>query len=133
MTTGSVVTKIIGVYDADGGAVGEAKYLVGQVLGRLECSLCDITHGPVGRKKSFDEFRARLAVPFDVVHRNERSPIIAAATGEALPCVVGVTDSGVVAPFDRDELRACGGDGERFAEALRDAITAHGLNMDADS
>ena len=80
MTTGSVVTELVGVYDADGGVAGEAKYVVGHLLGRLECALCDITHGPVWRKKSFDEFRRRLGVPFEVVHRNERSSEVEAAT-----------------------------------------------------
>lgn len=87
--TGPVVTELVGVYDADGGPVGEAKYFVGQLLGRIECSLCDITHGPLMRKKSFDDLRARLVVPFAVVHRNESGPAIAAATGEGLPCVAG--------------------------------------------
>ena len=48
------------VYDADGGLVGEVRYVVGHLLGRAECALCDITHGPVRRKQAFDELVADL-------------------------------------------------------------------------
>ena len=116
------ISRIVGVYDADGGIAGEAKYVVGHLLGRLECALCDITHGPVRRKKTFDAFRARLGVPFDAVHRNERSPEVEAATGDALPCVVAVTDSGIVTLLDRAALEACGGEVDRLEAALHTAI-----------
>ncbi len=116
------ITRLVGVYDADGGLAGEAKYVVGHLLGRLECALCDITHGPVWRKKTFDAFRARLGVPFDVVHRNERSPEIEAATGDALPCILAVTDSGIVPLLDRAALEACGGEVDQLEPALRAAI-----------
>ena len=114
-----VVAGLVGVYDADGGLAGEAKYVVGHLLGRLECSLCDISHGPVKRKKSFDALRARLGVPFDVVHRNERSPEVERATGDALPCVVAVTNSEIVTVLDRAALEACRGEVDQL-EAARD-------------
>ena len=86
MTEGAntLVTELVGVYDADGGIVEEAKYVVGHLLGRLECALCDVTHGPVWRKKSFDAFRERLGVPFVVVYRNDRSYAVEAATLDEL-------------------------------------------------
>ena len=34
----ALVTKLVGVYDADGGVAGEAKYVVGHLLGRDELS-----------------------------------------------------------------------------------------------
>lgn len=120
--TSTIVIKFVGVYDADGGIAGEAKYVVGHLLGHLHCALCDITHGPVRRKKSFDAFRARLRVPFDVVHRNERSPEVEAATGDALPSVVAVTDSGIVTLLDRAALEGCGGEVGQLEAALHTAI-----------
>ncbi len=127
--TPRAITRIVGVYDADGGLAGEARYVVGHLLGRLECALCDITHGPVRRKKSFDAFRDRLGVPFDVVHRNERSPEVAAATSDALPCVVAVTDSGIEVLLDRAALEACGGEVDRLERALDAAVADHGLAL----
>ena len=88
MTDGRAVIEVIGVYDADGGVVGELRYVIGHLVGRAECSLCDITHGRVRRKAGFDALADRLGVPLTVVHRNERADDLAAATGDALPCVV---------------------------------------------
>jgi len=39
------VRELIGVYDADGTLLGEARYWIGARLGRAHCALCDITHG----------------------------------------------------------------------------------------
>ena len=124
----NTVTELVGVYDADGGLAGEARYVIGHVLGRAECSLCDITHGRLRRKREFDEFRVRLGVPFDVVHRNERGPEVVAATA-ALPCVVAVTDAGLVTLLGRVELEQCDGDVDQFEYALLAAIAAKGLRF----
>ena len=48
------VSELIGVYNADGGLVGEATYLVGHLLGRTQCALCDVTHSPVRRKPAWE-------------------------------------------------------------------------------
>jgi len=111
------------VYDADGGVRGEFTYVVGHLLGRLECALCDITHGPLRRKRAFDDLRARLDIPFAVVHRNERSPELEAATGDSLPCVAACIDGGWQIVLDRDALSACAGDVDAFARALDSALS----------
>ena len=123
----NTVAELVGVYDADGGFAGEARYVIGHLLGRAECSLCDITHGQVRRKREFDEFRVRLGIPFEVVHRNERGPEVAAATADALPCVVAVADAGLVIVLGRVELEQCDGDVDQFEHALLAAIAAKGL------
>ena len=125
----TTVVELVGVYDADGGIAGEARYVVGHLLGRLECSLCDITHGKVRRKREFDEFRVRLGIPFDVVHRNERSVEVSAATGDALPSVVAVTDGGLVVILGRAELESCGGDVDQLEFALLAALAGNGLSF----
>ena len=127
MSDSRTVAALIGVYDADGGLAGELRYVVGHLLGRAECSLCDITHGRVRRKAEFDELRGRFGVPFQLVHRNERTPAVEVATGDALPCVVARTESEFVTLLDRDELRACGGDVARLGRALDAALAAKGL------
>ena len=130
MTDGRAVIEVIGVYDADGGVVGELRYVIGHLVGRAECSLCDITHGRVRRKAGFDALADRLGVPLTVVHRNERADDLAAATGDALPCVVARTDAGFVGLLGADELRACEGDVARFDRALDAALVAQGLSVD---
>ena len=125
----AVVTKLVGAYEADGGVVGEAKYVIGHLLGRFECVLCDITHGPLWRKKSFDTFRSRLGVPFEVVHRNERSTEVEAATRDLLPCVVAQTETGWIVVLGREELSAFGGDVEKLERGLGQAMTRIGLTL----
>jgi hypothetical protein len=119
-----VVRELVGVYDVDGGVAGELRYVLGHLLGRAECALCDVTHGTVRRKPAWDAMVGRLGVPITLVHRNERTPEVAAATGDALPCVVAMTDSGIVPVLDAAALSSCAGDITRFesdvAAALRD-------------
>lgn len=113
------VDRLAMVYDADGGLVGEARYVVGHLLGRTECALCDITHGPVRRKADFDLLLAELTVPVDVVHRNEQEPEVAAATAGHLPCVAGRRQGSWSVVITADELRGCAGDVGRFGELVR--------------
>ena len=128
----AVVTKFVAVYDADGGVAGEVKYVVGHLLGRLECALCDITHGPLWRKKSFDAFRARVGVPFEVVHRNERTPEVEAVTGDALPCVVAKTEDGWTIVLGRAELAEFGGEVDALKRGLEHALAGRGLTLAAN-
>ncbi|MGB7982553.1 MAG: mycoredoxin [Candidatus Nanopelagicales bacterium] len=90
---------LVGVYDADGGVVGEARYFLGHLLGILGCSLCDITHSPVRRKPAWDAMVAGLGVPFRLRHRNELTPALAAAVARSgVPVVLGVLADGSVHP-----------------------------------
>lgn len=113
------------VYDADGGVAGELRYVVGHLLGRTECSLCDISHGPLRRKADFDGLVADLEADgwtVRVVHRNEQTPAESAASEGRLPCVL--RSEAAEGPWrvavDADALRACRGD----VGALADAIAA---------
>jgi hypothetical protein len=121
------VLALTGIYDADGTVLGEVRYVVMHLLGRAECVLCDITHGPLRRKAAFDDLRGRLGIPFETVHRDERSPEVAAASEGRLPCVVALVEradgtTGHEVLLDADALRACAGDVARFEPVLRDAI-----------
>lgn len=89
------ITRLIGIYNADGGLVGEARYVVGHLLGLTSCSLCDITHSPLRRKPEWDAMVAVLPTPLTVLHKNELEPDLEAWLGDkTLPLVVGITDSG---------------------------------------
>jgi hypothetical protein len=89
------ITRLIGIYNADGGIVGEARYVVGHLLGLTSCSLCDITHSPIRRKPEWDAMVTMLPTPLTVLHKNELEPDLEAwVTGKTLPLVVGVTDPG---------------------------------------
>ncbi len=89
------ITRLIGIYNADGGLVGEARYVVGHLLGLTSCSLCDITHSPLRKKPEWDAMVAVLPTPLTVLHKNELEPDLEAWLGDkTLPLVVGINDSG---------------------------------------
>lgn len=100
--------EYIGVYHADGGIVGEAKYIVGHLLGRVHCSLCDITHSPVRRKREWDRFVTGLGVPFHLYHLNEMPPDVAAVVQTSGSPVVLVRDAGgvrvILSAADLDQM-----------------------------
>jgi hypothetical protein len=116
--------RLLGVYDADGGLVGELRYVVGHLLGTAECALCDITHSPLGRRRSWDRMVAGLAVPFDLRHRNELSDTeLRAVIPMGLPVVIGeLADGSLVELVDATSLATCAGDVDAFARLLTRAI-----------
>lgn len=129
MTT---VRRLIGVYDADGGLRGELAYLAGKVAGR-HCTLCDITHSPVRRRREWDAYVTTLPVPFDVVHRNERDPALTDATSGREACVVAESSAGTfVFLLGNDELRRAA-DVAGLASAVQNAVVREGLAWPAGS
>jgi hypothetical protein len=123
----SDMVEVVGVYDADGGWRGEVAYVVGHLLGRTECALCDVTHSPVRRKPAWDAMVARLPVPVPVRvrHRNETlDDERAAAASSGLPVVLGRRADGTLEPLlDRDALSRLDGSVEAFEAALRQALS----------
>lgn len=129
---GQAVSRLTGVYHADGGWRGELAYVVGRARGTAHCALCDVTHSPVRRKRAFDELVGRLGVAFDLVHLNERSPALRALTEGGTPCVVAhPVDAAALVVLGPVELDALGGDVAAFEAALRSALAARGLALPA--
>ena len=120
------VVEVVGVYAADGGVLGEVAYAVGHLLGRTECSLCDVTHGAVRRKPEWDDMAARLPVPVRLTHRNETTEgerTASAASG--LPAVLGVrSDGSHTVLLGPTALGSLGGSVELFEAALLGALAA---------
>ena len=118
MTPGTDVAELVGVYQADGGLAGEARYLVGHLLRRTSCALCDVTHSPVRRKPAWDAMVGRLGVPVRLVHRNERSAAEAAVSRQT-PCVLARHHDGSLRVLlTADELQL-GGSVEAFERLVR--------------
>ena len=126
------ITEYIGVYHADGGLVGEAKYVLGHLLGRTHCSLCDITHSPVRRKKQWDACVDSLGVPFRLYHLNEMPADVAAmvaTTGS--PVVLARTATDLVLMLGERQLDRLDGSVAAFAGELASAaapLTATGTD-----
>jgi hypothetical protein len=113
------IVRLTGVYHADGGLAGELRYVVGKLVSRAHCALCDITHGTFTMRPQWRECEAALPVPIECVHRNERSPEVTATTGGATPCVVAhFADGATRILLDAVELDACSGDVDNFRSEL---------------
>ncbi|MGH9184319.1 MAG: hypothetical protein ACRD0U_00640 [Acidimicrobiales bacterium] len=122
------ITRVTGVYDADGTIAGELSHFLGARFGRTHCALCDITHGWVRERSAWRVARDRLPVPFVAFHRDDQPDAVRAATGSAAPVIVAETTAGeVVVLLDSDELESCAGSPERLVEAITGALRARGL------
>lgn len=120
------VQRLVGVYNADGSAVGELVYFVGARLGRAHCELCDITHALVRERPEWKAVRQRLPVAFDAYHRNDQ-PDALRALHRPLPIVVAEVTDGFVALLGPTELAACAGSPQRLVEACERAVDEAGL------
>jgi hypothetical protein len=120
----SALTGLVGVYHADGGPIGEARYVIGRLLGTAHCALCDVTHSPLRRKPEWDRMVATLGVPFELLHLNEMPPEIAAATARhGSPVLLARLPRGRVEPVLLPaELELLGGSVQAFSRALRAAL-----------
>jgi hypothetical protein len=120
------VSAFIGVYHADGGLVGEVRHVIGSWLGTAHCSLCDITHSPVRRKRAWDRMVAGLGVPFELHHLNELTPDVAEAVARlGSPVVLArLADGHVVQVLGPDVLESLDGSVAEFERALRAAVGA---------
>jgi len=121
---------LIGVYKADGGLVGEVSYFLGHLVGVKECSLCDITHSPIMKKKAFKEFEARLraerGIDIRLVHMNERTEAELAASKGREPCVLLQYEDGSISMFlDYEELRAAGGRVNSFEKLVESRLNIY--------
>lgn len=113
------ISRLIGVYRADGGLRGELRYLAGHYLRGESCSLCEITHGRVRRKPAWDEACAGLGVTFDLWHLNEIDTDLRAHVGDGAAMVVAETSTGFVTLITNDELTAMRGDVAAFMALLQ--------------
>lgn len=129
MTERAQVTRLVGVYDADGSVRGELAYAVGHLLGRRECALCDITHAGIRRKRSFDLAAGGLGVPFDLRHRDELTSDERAAAHGALPCVLVETDGAPTVLLDREALSRCDGEPAALVDAIRRTAAERALTL----
>ena len=114
----SSLEELVGVYEANGGIIGELSYLWAKLTRGAHCELCDLTHAVVRPRRAFEALQARLPVPLRLVHLNEREPALMAFTEGRTPCVVGRQGSDWYMVLDAAQLRIFSGDLIRFEAGL---------------
>ena len=123
-----LLKAIWGVYHADGGIVGELRYVFGKLRGTAHCALCDITHSYVSEKKSMKECRSDSPVPFHLIHLNEQNEGLQSITEGVTPCVVAETDEGFQVILYPDELEDCEKKVESFQKKLDFSLKQFTIN-----
>jgi hypothetical protein len=130
MTTRPI--RLTGVYNANGGIMGELAYVLGHLVGARECNLCDITHSPIRKKSEFKELEKTLKSEFELefrlVHLNERSARELKASEGRAPCVLLEYSDGSHSMFlDNVELKACDGRVSSFEKLVRSRLDFYQL------
>lgn len=116
------MTELIGVYHADGGVMGELRYVLGKVRGTAHCALCDITHSGVRRKAEWDAACTSLSIPVRLVHLNERSVDEIAACTLGTPTVLVRYDDETLLPLLGPDDLELDGSVRRFFAVLQQAL-----------
>ena len=124
----AAITRLIGVYDADGTVLGELSYFLRARVGRAHCDLCDITHGRLRERDDWRRARATLPVPFETFHRDDQPGEVRAAAGGEVPVVVaGLGDGTHVLLFGPEDLAACAASPDRLVQRLEATMGQRGL------
>ena len=108
--------RLIGVYHANGGLIGELTYVMGKLMGTTHCALCDVTHGMVRMKPEFRGCMDRW--PITLLHLNEQWPALARFTDGHTPCVVMELDGHFSWVASQAELDSMAGNVDLFAEKV---------------
>ena len=114
------INRIVGIYHADGGIIGELKYMTGKFFGSSKCSLCDITHGK--KKNVWKDCERKMRVPIDFLHLNERNSNLEKYTKGLTPCIVGKTSTNYVMLVTKRELNECKGNPETLANLIENKL-----------
>lgn len=109
-----VKATLVGVYNADGGLIGELSYVLGHLVGVRSCSLCDITHSPIKMKSAFKALQSELleqhSIAVKLIHRNERNEREAKASAGREPCLLlEHADQSISMFLDSAELKTLDG------------------------
>lgn len=110
------------MYDADGGMVGELRYVWDKVVHGAHCPLCEVTHRGLRARAEWKQMVERLGVPFTLRHRDDVDDELRLAAG-VLPTVLARRGSRVEVLVDASELAACGSEPAELERRIRAAAT----------
>lgn len=116
--------RLILVFNADSGLGAMLLDVLKKAVGREDCSLCEITYGPLGKRRDWKSCERGLALTVDELHRDQLPPEWGIAPS-ALPCVLA--RRGDERPFvlvTREEIDACGGSIDALDRRIRAALAA---------
>jgi hypothetical protein len=121
------MATLVGVYNADGGALKEFLRSIARRSGAHACALSHLTHSASKPRAAWRAVRDRLATDLGhdlvLVHRNQRSAEQLAASEGREPCVLIDDGSGVLSMIlDWNDLDLAAGDVAKFEQILRSKL-----------
>lgn len=122
MSPQPTILEILAIYNADGGIVGELRYVASKAFTRTSCGLCDITHSWRGRRTDYDQACSATGLTPTLLHRNEAPPDALEVAGP-LPAVVVRLDDGTYRRLlTAEDLQNCEAQPQRFVTMLQTRI-----------
>ncbi|MGA0878144.1 MAG: hypothetical protein ACO3SP_03410 [Ilumatobacteraceae bacterium] len=123
----SPITRVIGVYDAEGTLRGEIAYLLRRTFTGRHCALCDITHGAVKKRSSWEqcsvEFSARHKVDVHLAHLDDAPrPVLEHEDFRAPAVYLERLDGSVEPLMTAEDLEKCETSPEIFFALLEEAL-----------
>jgi len=118
--------RLILVFNADSGLRALLLDVLKKAVGREDCSLCEITYSPLGKRGEWKACEQGLGLTVDELHRDQLPAEWGIGAGE-LPCVLA--RRGEERPFvlvGRDQIAACAGSIELLDQRIRTALAAAG-------
>ena len=124
---GTLIRRLVGIYNAEGSVRGELTYLFAKLSGRAHCALCDITHNWIRPRREFLQAVRTIPVPFAFVHSDTRSEDLRAASRGSVPCVLAQTEADLLLLVSPEEIERCAGDPTALLDAVRRAVDERAL------
>jgi hypothetical protein len=116
--------EIFGIYNSDGGIVGEIKYAIGKISNSNHCELCDITHSLIYKKRIWKKFINDFSFSFRLLHLNEQSNHMAKFTDAKTPCVLIENNNEYTMLLNSEELKNCEGNVSKFVEIFKSKLNS---------
>ena len=115
---------IYGIFNANSSFMSKIRYSVWKLLGRSECSLCEISYGwnPFG-KKDWKLSCSVSTLRIELIHRDEAKPAQLHATS-SLPAFIVHSDNVWVELMNADTIATFKGRPADLVNALNDLIPA---------
>jgi len=119
--------QLIGVVDADSGAIREVLRAVGRLGGSHACHLLALAHSAAKPRSEWVEMAKRLredtGFELSLVYRDARSERERQASEGREPCVLIQSDDGAISMIaDWNDLELAGGDISSFERILRSKL-----------
>ena len=114
---------IYGIYNAEGGIIGDFKYVFQKLTKTRKCYLCDITHTLAWTKRDWQELNSRISEPLILLHINEQDDDMRSFTEGKTPCVIRGTQGAYNMLLTDDDLSNCAGNVAIFESLLTSRLS----------